>query len=200
MLWSSGIRFSSILTVKEATSQHCCTPIHIQFTPLTMFLHAIICFVLRTSAHTHTHAQMMKCTVGYYALTHTHVDFMLKVLKQLSGSRCQTARPSGFAVIDVIRNQCNKQSHKTQKKNTCSFPPTNTTEKVKDRWRAEGQWFLPWNDQSRRSVTVGSSSANSDSTLATWVTGLPRRSRRFSLGQDASGWRSARVEISVGLG
>lgn len=50
--------------------------------------------------------------------------------------------------------------------------------------------------QSRRWVTEGSSSASSASMLSVWVTGLPRRSRCFSLGQEASGWRSARAEIS----
>lgn len=53
---------------------------------------------------------------------------------------------------------------------------------------------------SRRSVTEGSNSAMSDWMLAVCVTGLPRRSRRLSLGQEASGARSTILEISARSG
>lgn len=60
-----------------------------------------------------------------------------------------------------------------------------------------GSNSCPAPHQSRRSVTEGSSSASCDSMSQSWVMGLPRRSRRFSLGQEARGWRSATAEISV---
>lgn len=144
---------STVLKLIEAISQRCCTPIHVQSLHSIISVSACIWGCCIKDIHTHTR---------------THLDIWLKVLERfLTRSEVpafQTLGGGGVDVIDVLPKQV-EQSHKTLEKTpTCSFTDRHAGQH--DGQSSDGAMMAVIPDQSRRSVTEGSSSANSDSMLA----------------------------------
>lgn len=150
------------------------TPIHLQSLYFIFSVSACIWVCCIKDIRTHTYTQLKKYNIGSHALaptqTHTHtcLDISLKVLEvsdnHSEASGFQTLR--GDDVIDVLPNKWNRRSHKTLEKQPLALSQTNTPKIVTDSRSNERTTVAVIPDQSSRSVTEGSSSANSDSMLA----------------------------------
>lgn len=157
-------------------NQHCCTPVCVHFTPS---LHALG----TRRPHKHTKQEMHHVLTCIRLPTVTQFNVDRRVMYAVNH---QAVRASDWQSPNKQRHDTLQDIRKKREEGFSFCYGTRTDERTTGR--------PP--DQSRRSVTEGSSPASSASALAVWVMGFPRRSRRFSLGQDARGWRSASVEIS----
>lgn len=194
MLWSTCLNFSfPNFTVKaqrynKPNPWTGFEPAQVQFPPPSYF-----CMYWDTG---HPYTQQNATFVITYSLKHTWAADCVEVCVWCLLWRLQAVE----SLCDWRYLEQDTQRHKTHTRShirteSCS----KSSRELMDRPMI-GSASCPAPYQSRRSVTEGSSSSSCDSTPAIWVTGLPRRSRRFSLGQEASGWRSASAEISVHLG
>lgn len=162
-------------------------PIQVQFPPPSHF-----CMHWDTG---HPHKHTTECSVRHHTLAKTHRDAHI-VLKSVSDGCSEDFRLLRvWRYVEQVRHEEAQNTHPLIHSHSCSTSSRGLMNRP-----MMGSASCPAPHQSRRFVTEGSSSTSCDSTPTIWVMGLPRRSRRFSLGQEASGWRSASFEISVCLG